>query len=55
MNIKRIYILACLYAIDRLVKNGSSEFISKVNGGYDKVPWIEVCEWLISKMDEVEE
>lgn len=49
MDRKSLYISACLYAISTLVNKGSEEYAVKIDGSWEHVPWVEVCDWLMEK------
>lgn len=41
-----MYMLGCLFAVNRLIENGSSSFGIKINGKWETVPWEEIREWI---------
>ena len=41
-----MYMLGCLFAVNRLIENGSSDYSVKVNGKWETVPWEEVRKWI---------
>ena len=45
------YLLGCLYAISRLLDDGSSSFATKVDGKWETIPWKEICEWIDAQME----
>lgn len=47
------YLLGCLYAINRLIEKGSSDYGIKVDGRWETIPWAEIKEW-IEKQYEIE-
>jgi hypothetical protein len=46
MTREDMYILGCLFAMNRLMERGSVAFKVKVNGKWEMVPWAEVKEWI---------
>ena len=46
MTREDLYLLGCLFAVNRLIENGSSNFCIKVSGKWETVPWDEVKEWI---------
>ena len=46
MTREDLYLLGCLFAVNRLIENGSSSFDIKVNSKWETVPWEEVREWI---------
>lgn len=46
MTREDMYMLGCLFAINRLIENGSSSYGIKVNGKWETVPWEEIKEWI---------
>ena len=48
-----MYLLGCLFAVNKLIENGSSSYGIKVNGKWETVPWNEIKEW-IEKQYEIE-
>lgn len=46
MTREGMYISGCLFAVGRLIEDGSSSFAIKVSGEWKTVPWDEIIEWL---------
>lgn len=46
MTREDMYISGCLFAVNRLIENGSSSFAIKVNGKWEIVSWDEIREWI---------
>lgn len=46
MTKEDIYISGCLFAVNRLIENGSSSFAISVNDKWEIVPWDEIREWI---------
>ncbi len=46
MTKEDMYILGCLFAVNRIIENGSSSFSIKVNGKWEIIPWDEIREWI---------
>jgi len=46
MSREDMYFLGCLFAVNRLIENGSSSYGIKVNGKWETVPWAEIKEWI---------
>lgn len=46
MTREDMYMLGCLFAINRLIEKGSSSYAVKVNGKWETVPWEEIKEWI---------
>ena len=46
MTREDMYISGCLFAVNRLIEDGSSCFAIKVNGAWKTVPWDEIREWI---------
>ena len=40
------YLLGCLYAVNRLIKEGSFAYGIKVDGELEIIPWAEIKEWI---------
>lgn len=49
-----MYMLGCLFAINRMIERGSSYYEIWVDDKGEKVPWNEVKEW-IKKQYEIEQ
>lgn len=45
------YLLGCLYAISKLLDEGSVKFATKVDGEWESIPWTEICEWIDTQME----
>lgn len=45
------YLLGCLYAISKLLDEGSVKFATQVDGKWESIPWKEICEWIDSQME----
>lgn len=45
------YLLGCLYAISKLLDEGSSSFATKVDGKWETIPWTEICDWIDTQME----
>ena len=46
MKREDMYISGCLFAVNRLIENGSSSFAISVNDKWEIVPWDEIREWI---------
>lgn len=46
MTREDMYLLGCLFAVNRIIENGSSSVSIKVNGKWKKIPWDEIKEWI---------
>lgn len=46
MKREDLYISGCLFAVNRLIENGSSSFAIRVNDNWEIVPWDEIREWI---------
>lgn len=46
MSREDLYLLGCLFAVNRLIEKGSSAYDIKVNGKWETVPWEEIREWI---------
>lgn len=46
MKREDLYISGCLFAVNRLIENGSSSFAISVNDKWEIVPWDEIREWI---------
>ena len=46
MTKEDMYISGCLFAVNRLIENGSSSFAISVNDKWEIVPWDEIREWI---------
>lgn len=46
MNRDDKYMLACLFAIDSVIKAGSSYCSVKVDGKWENIPWDEIKKWI---------
>ena len=46
MTKEDIYISGCLFAVNRLIEDGSSVFAIRVNDKWETVPWSEIREWI---------
>jgi hypothetical protein len=46
MTREDMYISGCLFAVNRLIENGSSSFAISVNDKWEIVPWDEIREWI---------
>jgi len=46
MTREDMYISGCLFAVNRLIENGSSSFAIRVNDKWETVPWSEIREWI---------
>jgi hypothetical protein len=46
MTREDLYMSGCLFAVNRLIDDGSSSFAIKVNGKWETVPWSEIREWI---------
>lgn len=40
------YLIACLFAVNRLVEKGSTVCATQVDGKWEEIPWSEVIEWI---------
>lgn len=40
------YLLGCIFAIDRFIEKGSSDYAVKVDGKWELVSWVEIREWI---------
>jgi hypothetical protein len=45
------YLLGCLYAISKLLDDGSFAFATKVDGKWENIPWTEICKWIDTQME----
>ena len=55
MTREDMYMLGCLFAVNRLIETGSSDYDIKVNGKWETVPWVEVKEWVEKQYGIVQE
>lgn len=47
MTIEDMYMLGCMFAVNRVMERGSVAFKIKVNGKQEiMVPWAEIKEWV---------
>lgn len=46
MSREDMYMLGCLFAVNRLIENGSSRFSIKVKGNWKLIRWEEIKEWI---------
>lgn len=46
MTREGMYISGCLFAVGRLIEDGSSSFAISVNDKWEIVPWDEIREWI---------
>lgn len=46
MTREDMYMLGCLFAVDRLIKRGSVNYKIKVDGKLEIVPLAEIKEWI---------
>lgn len=46
MTREDMYMLGCLFAVNRLIENGSSNCSVKVSGKWETIPWAEIKEWI---------
>lgn len=46
MNREDMYMLGCLFAVNRIIESGSSAYGINVNGKWETVPWEEIKEWI---------
>ena len=46
MKREDMYISGCLFAVNRLIEDGSSSFAIRVNDKWETVPWSEIREWI---------
>lgn len=46
MTREDMYMLGCLFAVNRLIEKGSSDYAIKVNNKWEKVRWNEIKEWI---------
>ena len=46
MTREDMYMLGCLFAVNRLIEMGSSDYGIKVNGKWKTVQWSEIKEWI---------
>lgn len=46
MSREDLYLLGCLFAVNRIIEKGSSDYSVKVNGKWKTVPWEEIKEWI---------
>lgn len=46
MSREDIYLLVCLYAVNRLIENGSYSYVVKISGKSEVVLLSEVKEWI---------
>lgn len=40
------YLLGCIFAIDRFIEKGSSDYAVRVDGKWELVSWVEIREWI---------
>lgn len=45
------YLLGCLYAISKLLDEGSVNFVIEVDGKRESIPWTEICDWIDTQME----
>ena len=55
MTKEDMYISGCLFAVNRLIEDGSSSFAIRVNDKWETVPWSEIREWINTRVAESEE
>ena len=46
MSREDMYLLGCLFAVNRFIENGSSSYGIKIDGKWHTVPWEEIKEWI---------
>lgn len=46
MTREDMYLMGCLFAINRLIEKGSSDYGVKVDGKWETIPWAEIREWI---------
>ncbi len=46
MSKEEKYLLGCLFAVNRLIEDGSTTYAIKVDGKWEIIPWIEIREWI---------
>jgi hypothetical protein len=46
MTREDLYMSGCLFAVNRLIDDGSSSFAIRVNDKWETVPWSEIREWI---------
>lgn len=46
MKREDMYMSGCLFAVNRLIEDGSSVFAIRVNDKWETVPWSEIREWI---------
>lgn len=46
MTREDLYMSGCLFAVNRLIDDGSSSFAIRVNDKWEIVPWDEIREWI---------
>lgn len=46
MTREDLYMSGCLFAVNRLIEDGSSSFAIRVNDKWEIVPWSEIREWI---------
>jgi len=46
MKREDLYMSGCLFAVNRLIEDGSSSFAIRVNAKWEIVPWDEIREWI---------
>ena len=44
MSKEDMYMLGCLFAVNRVIENGSFSYGIKVNGKWEIIPWKEIKE-----------
>lgn len=46
MTREDLYLLGCLFAVNRLIENGSFACFIKMNGKWETITWKEIREWI---------
>lgn len=40
------YLLSCLFAVNRIIEKGGTDYGIKIDGKWEMVPWEEVRKWI---------
>lgn len=46
MTREDMYASGCLFAVNSLIEKGSSIYAIYVDGKWEKIPWVEITEWI---------
>lgn len=49
------YLLGCMFAINSFIEKGSSSYALKIAGKWERIPWLEIREWIAKQYTELTE